>query len=179
MLKLSESDIEKLSSPSIIVFIATIVRNILQTQTNNNQDKEDTQCSDRTLPSSTIVKDVPILYEIIARTKLKKMNRANEVVVSMKKLVKVKKFNFRNKLARYFLAVRMAYVPGISNSSAALFIPYIIDSFLTEIGHCFNHEDISSVSPFRMTLSNIIEESSVTCILDLIMDLSDNARTFI
>jgi len=96
----------------------------------------------------------------------------------MNKLMKATT-KFRNKLARHFIVIGMAYVPGISNSSAALFIPCLIASFLTEIGYRFNHKFISSVSPFRMPLSIVIEESSVTCMLDLRMKLSDNSRAFI
>ena len=57
------------------------------TDANENQYKEDTQCADRTLSCSTIVKNVPILYEIIGRSKLAKLSKANEVVVSIRKVI--------------------------------------------------------------------------------------------
>ena len=72
----------------------------------------------------------------------------------------------------------MAYAPGISNSSAALFILCTIDSFLTEIRYHINHEDLLSVSPSLNSLSNISQESSVTSMLDLLFELSDGARVF-
>ena len=85
--KLTKSNIAKLhSSPSIILFIGIIVRNMLPTEPNGNKDKEETNCSNRSLSCGTVVKDIPMLYEIISRTKLAKLNRVNEVVVSMKKV---------------------------------------------------------------------------------------------
>ena len=61
----------------------------------------------------------------------------------------------------------MAYIPSISNSAAALFIPYILVAYLTQIGYRFAPIDMASISSSRNTLSNIIEEYLVTSMLDL------------
>ena len=55
----------------------------------------------------------------------------------------------------------------ISNSTAALIIPCILAAYLTQIGYMFDPIDMAYIPPSRNTLSNIIEESSVTSILYL------------
>lgn len=90
-----------------------------------------------------------------------------------------KKFNFRNKCVRHLLAIAMAYMPSISNSSASLFIPCILASYFTEIGYNSNPGNIASISPSRNTLSNLTEEALVSTMLDLERELSGGVRVFI
>ena len=93
--------------------------------------------------------------------------------------MKTKQFNFQNKRAHHLLAIGMAYVLALSNSAAALFIPCILASFFTEIGYAFSQSGMGLITPSRNTLSNIIEESAVTSMIDLQRELGTGVKIFI
>ena len=98
------------------------------------------------------------MYVILEKSRLADFNRSNDLFISMDKIMKWKQFDFRNKNARHLVTITMAYVPIISNSSAALFISCILASYFTEIGYSFDPVKIGSISPPRNTLLNINEE---------------------
>ena len=157
--RLKNQDTAKLSSsPAILNFIDTSIQRLLQTETNERQDQQNISNSDRVLRCGHIVKDIPNLYVIIVKSRLVDLNRSNDLFISMDKIMKWKQFDFRNKNARHLVTITMAYVPIISNSSAALFIPCILASYFTEIGYSFDPVKIGSISPPRNTLLNINEE---------------------
>lgn len=85
----------------------------------------------------------------------------------MNKLNQTKIFSIQNKHARHLLAITIAYIPSISNSAAALFSPCIMTAYFTQIGYMFLPIDMTFMPSSRSKLSNIIEESSVTSMLDM------------
>ena len=96
------------------------------------------------------------LNSVAAKTKLAKLIKGYEMLISMHKLMNAKIFNFQNKLAHHMLVLAMACVPSISNSSVAFFIPLILASYFTKVGNSFNAKDLSCILPSRITLSNTI-----------------------
>ena len=147
MNQLTQNDVAKLnSSATLLNFIDIILRQIVQTVSNDNQEQQNNFCSDQDLKCEHTVKRLPRLYEIISRYKLAKLERSHETVVQINELKKSKMFSIRDKHARHLLAIVMAYVPSISNSVAALFVPCILAAYLPQIGYRLAPIDMVSMS---------------------------------
>ena len=163
-----KKDIAKLdSSQELLYFIDTLLENVVQTKSDNAQEFPNSSSPNRKLACGTVVKDVPNLYEIVSKSLLSKVSKSHDIIVRMNQLKNANVFNIKNERARHFLGIAMAYVPSISNQSAALFIACIIASFCVEIGFLFDPKDMACIAPTRNTLSNIIEECSVTSMIDV------------
>ena len=179
MNQLIQKDVAKLnSSATLLNFIDTSLRQIVQTESNDNQEQQNNLYSDQILKCGHTVERLPNLYNIISRFKLVKLERLHEIVVQINKFKKSKIFIIRDKHARHLLDIAMYYVSSISNSIAALFIPCILAAYLTQIGYRFSPIDMASMSPSRNILSYIIEELLVTSMLDLRRELAMGAKVF-
>ena len=86
------------------------------------------------------------MYDLVSFKKIAALKKANDVVVRLNKSMKTKSFNFQNKRARHLLAIGMAYVPALSNSAAALFIPCILASYFAEIGYTFAQTGMGKIT---------------------------------
>ena len=133
MNQLIQKDVAKLnSSATLLNFIDTSLRQIVQTESNDNQEQQNNLYSDQILKCGHTVERLPNLYNIISRFKLVKLERLHEIVVQINKFKKSKVFSIRDKHARHLLVIAMAYVPSISNSVASLFIPCTLAVYLTQ-----------------------------------------------
>ena len=94
-------------------------------------------------------------------------------------MMKIKSFWFQSKRARHFLAIGMVYVPVLSKSAAALFIPCILARYFTKIGYAFDQKDMVNITPLWNTLSNIIEKSAVMSMIYLQRELSTGIMLFL
>ena len=82
--KLTKVDIEKMnSSPAILKLIEALIQETLEHAPINNQEQKSSAASDRILPSGEIVHNVPILFEVVGKSKLAKFKKANDIVVRM------------------------------------------------------------------------------------------------